>query len=167
MNGPGVEFAIVAPVPGEYVRSGADVAAEQGFVAFGSRKWGRFREVDRLGAGRRVPVLIYLSHEDDSAKLTFQVTWVGWYIDHVNRQNGAHPEGMKHRPPSTADHPADNIGFWAIFWHAAGVRELPPGQHPPISSLEGYKSGYWRKNHPPRGPEIVAMPLSLRLEAPA
>src|SRR3546814_3455129 len=56
-----------------YLQSGADIAHKAGFVAFGSRKWELFRKVDELRGGVRVPVLIYPSHEDVPAKLSFVV----------------------------------------------------------------------------------------------
>ena len=155
---PLIDFALLAPVPEEHLLTGRDVAAKEGFVAFGSRKWELFREVDRLRQGQEVPVLIYPSHEDVAAKLTFAVAWTGWYSGHVNSKMGAHPDGMKYRPPSTATHPGDNSGHWAVFWH---VRDLSRRRGKPvgISSLESYKRpGFWRMDAPPIGPEVVARP---------
>lgn len=156
-----VDFAILAPVPSVHLESGLSVVVEQGFVAFGSMKWQLFREADKLRMDRPVPVLIYPSHESKLAKLTFNVTWLGWYIGHVTSRGGAHPDGMKYRPESTTNNPSDNSGHWAIFWHVKGLRELPREQQLPISSLESYKSGYWRKYYAPRGPEIVARPCGI------
>lgn len=56
------DFAILAPVPLEHLQSGRDVAAREGFVAFGSKEWELFRRVDELRHGRTVPVLLYPSH---------------------------------------------------------------------------------------------------------
>ena len=155
---PLIDFAIIAPVPEEHLLSGRDVAAKDGFVAFGSRKWELFREVDRLREGQEVPVLIYPSHEDVEVKFTFGIAWTAWYIGHVDSARGAHPAGMKHRPPTTAAHPADNSGHWAVFWHVRDLARLR-GKPVPISSLESYKRpGFWRMNAPPIGPEVVARP---------
>lgn len=156
---PLIDFAILAPVPEEHLVSGEAVAAKEGFVAFGSRKWELFREVDRLREGQDVPVLIYPSHEDAKAKLTFVVAWTGWYRGHVPSRTGAHPDGMKFRPPTTAAYPTDNSGFWGVFWHVRDLAQLPPGSTVAISSLESYKKpGFWRMNAPPLGPEVVARP---------
>ena len=57
------DFAILAPVPLEYLVSGEGIAEKEGFVAFGSRKWELFRQVEKLRNGAPVPVLIYPSHE--------------------------------------------------------------------------------------------------------
>ena len=59
-----VSFAILAPVPEEHLKSGLDVVAAEEFVAYGSRKWEFFREVDSLRGDEHVPVLIYPSYED-------------------------------------------------------------------------------------------------------
>lgn len=65
---------------------------------------------------------------------------------------------MKYRPESTARHAGDNSGHWGVFWHLAGLRELPIGKRSPISSFQSHASGTWRKNAPPRGPELVELP---------
>lgn len=158
MTESGLDFAILAPVPLAHLRSGAGVAEREGFVAFGSMKWEVFEKADRLRRGQPVPVLIYPSHENDPGRLTFNVAWIGCYVGHVRSIGGAHPEGMRYRPPSTGANPSDNIGHWAIFWHVKNLRELPEANRCTISSLESYGTGYWRKSHPPRGPEIVARP---------
>jgi len=153
-------FAILAPVPEEHLVSGMVVAAETGFVAYGTRKWELLREVDNRREGDPVPVLIYPSHEDVPARDTFVVTWFGWYTGHVDSKNGAHPQGMTHRPETTAQYAADNKGLWAAFWHVESLRRLPPDKRLPISKI-GTIAGGWRKNAPPRGPELVALPEIL------
>src|SRR5690242_500641 len=92
-----IDFALLAPVPEEHLLDGRGVAVTKGFVAFGSRKWELFREIDRLRDGQDVPVLIYPSHEDVELKLTFVVAWTAWYVGHVSSRMGAHPDGMKYR----------------------------------------------------------------------
>jgi hypothetical protein len=158
-----VDFAILAPVPMEHLESGRGVAAKEGFVAFGSMKWEFFRRVDELRHGRKVPVLLYPSHEDVPAKLSYLVAWFGWYTGHVDSVGGAHPLGMRHRPPTTGQYNSDNIGHWAVFWHVAGLRKWPKERHRPISEIETVKGG-WRMNAPPRGPELVAAPYDLSNE---
>lgn len=98
------DFSILAPVPLEHLQSGGAIASATGFVAFGSRKWELFRKVDELRGGARVPVLIYPSHEDVVAKLSFVVSWLGWYVGCEESGNGKHSKGMTHRPPTTGQY---------------------------------------------------------------
>lgn len=151
------DFAILAPVPLEHLQSGADIARNTGFVAFGSRKWELFRQVDELRGGAPVPVLIYPSHEDMAVKVSFIVSWIGWYIGCEESGSGRHSKGLSHRPPTTGQYGSDNQGHWAVFWHVRELRELSPDQRLPISAIQTVKGG-WRKSAPPRGPELVAMP---------
>jgi hypothetical protein len=157
-------FAILAPVPLEHLRSGLDVAAIHDKVAYGTRKWELFRQVEALREGQPVAMLIYPSHEDELAKSNFIVSWFGWYVSSIDGIGGAHPEGMKYRPPSTAAYPSDNKGHWANFWHVKGLRELPPDKRLPIGKIQGFKGG-WRKTAPPRGPELVTLPELLSYES--
>ena len=150
-------FAILAPVPLEHLNSGLDTERAAGEVAFGTRKWELLRKVDELRGGLPVAVLIYPSHEDEESKLTYKVGWFGWYTHHVDSKNGAHPDGMRFRPQSTAAYDTDNKGHWASFWHVTGLRQLPSNLARPIGKLQGFAGG-WRKNAPPRGPELVALP---------
>lgn len=151
------DFAILAPVPLEHIESGQTIAEEKGFVAFGSRKFEFFREIEQRREGAPVPVLLYPSHEDDQAKLTFLVSWIGWYIGSEETHNGRHSLGMDHRPPTTERYDSDNRGHWAVFWHVSQLHSLPTKDRFPISKLQTVKGG-WRKNAPPRGPELVAVP---------
>lgn len=154
------DFSILAPVPLEHIQSGAEIASNTGFVAFGSRKWELFRKVDELRDGARVPVLIYPSHEDVPAKDSFIVSWVGWYVGCEESGNGKHSKGMTHRPPTTGQYTSDNQGHWAVFWHVCDLHELPAAKRLPISAIQTVKGG-WRKSAPPRGPELVATPSTL------
>lgn len=154
------DFAVLAPVPLEHLQSGREVAQQTGFVAFGTKKWELLRKIDDLSGGLPVPALIYPSHEGVPAKESFLVCWFGWYVGHAESRGGAHPSGMKHRPPTTAQSPGDNTGHWAAFWHVEGLRELPKEKQMPIGKIGTVKGG-WRKDAPPRGPELVALPEIL------
>jgi hypothetical protein len=156
------DFSILGPVPLEHLQSGRAIASATGFVAFGSRKWELFRKVDELRGGARVPVLIYPSHEDVAAKLSFVVSWLGWYVGCEESGNGKHSKGMAHRPPTTGQYTSDNQGHWAVFWHVCDLHELPAAQRLPISAIQTVKGG-WRKTAPPRGPELVATPSTLEV----
>jgi hypothetical protein len=155
-----MDFAILAPVPLEHLESGRQIAADQGYVAFGSRKWELFRDIDERRQGWPVPVLIYPSHEDGPVKTSFLVSWTGWYVGSEESGTGAHSKGMTHRPPTTGSYASDNKGHWAVFWHVRSLAELPKEQRLPISSLQTVKFG-WRRNAPPRGPELVAIPSTI------
>jgi len=154
------DFAILAPVPLEHLQSGVQIAQDTGFVAFGSRKWELFRKIDQMRAGNPVPVLIYPSHEDVPASASFIVSWKGWYLGSEEAPKGRHSTGMTHRPPTTGQYEGDNHGHWAVFWHIQSLTELPPAQRLPISSIQTITSG-WRKEAPPRGPELVAPPSTI------
>ncbi|SFP37201.1 hypothetical protein SAMN05216330_10719 [Bradyrhizobium sp. Ghvi] len=156
------DYSILAPVPLEHLLSGAEIASNAGFIAFGSRKWELFRKVDELRGGAPVPVLIYPSHEDLPAKDSLIVSWVGWYVGCEESSNGKHSMGMTHRPPTTGRYTSDNRGHWAVFWHVRDLHELPATQRLPISAIQTVKGG-WRKSAPPRGPELVATPSTLEL----
>lgn len=157
------DFAILAPVPLEHLDSGLIVARREGLVAYGTMKWELLGKVDGMRKGARVAVLMYPSHEDVPAKDSFVVSWFGWYEGSVYSVNGAHPDGMKYRPQSTAKYPADNRGHWAAFWHVKNLRALSADKQISIGKIQGYKGG-WRKDKPPRGPELVTLPEKLSYE---
>ncbi|MBI5949983.1 MAG: hypothetical protein HY875_17745 [Chloroflexi bacterium] len=160
-----LDFAILAPVPLEHLESGEEIARATGFVAFGSLKWELFRKADELRNGMPVPVLFYPSFDYESpGKLSYEATWAGWYVDSVESRGGAHPDGMRHRPPSTAKYRDDNEGHWAVFWHVRDLTRLE--QSIPITKLRGHAKGTWRKNSAPRGPELIEMPADFHLEPP-
>lgn len=156
-------FAILAPVPLEHLISGEEIAKSMGFVALGTRKWELLRKIDEMREGLPIPVLIYQSHEDDLVSLNLTVTWFGWYFEHKDSKNGAHPEGMKYRPKSTEKYELDNKGYWAAFWHVRDLRRLPAEKQIAIGKIKGIKGG-WRKDAPPRGPELVELPELLSYE---
>ena len=151
------DFAILAPIPLEHLESGQAIAEEKGFVAFGSRDWELFRGIDERREGAPVPVLIYPSHKDGPAKVTTTISWVGWYIGSEETPSGRHSLGMEHRPSSTGQYAADNIGHWAVFWHVRKLSPLAVKDCFKISELQTIKGG-WRKNAPPRRPALVAAP---------
>lgn len=156
-----IDFAILAPVPVFHLKSGADVATEHGYVAFGSMKWELFRELDKLRSGSDVAVLIYPSHEYDEAKFTFEVEWSGWYIGHVDDPlSKRNDERSGHRPRTTTG-PHDKPADWAVFWRVRDLCRLPSDHQVSIRELESFKSEYWLKNAPPRGPVLAVRPTWL------
>ena len=59
-----IDIALLAPVPLVHLEDGANICHEKGKVAFGSRSWEVFRELDELRKKQPVPVLIYASISD-------------------------------------------------------------------------------------------------------
>ena len=157
------EFAILTSVPLEHLVSGASVANETGFVAYGSKKWDFFRRVDELRNGAPVPVLIYPSYQVAGVRPSFKVSWVGNYIGSEESGNGQHSSGLLHRPPSTFKYSTDNNGHWAVFWHVQGLKELEPVHQINISDIMTI-AGKYRKGAPPRGPEMIELPSEIAVQ---
>ena len=150
-------IALLAPVPLEHLLDGAEVTEREGRVAFGSRAWELFRKLDALRSGLAVDVYIYASHTE--APPHFEATWYGRYIGHVDSINGAHPAGMRYRPPSTAKYPTDNQGHWAVFWEVKELRQLPSGKGIRLANLTGFgKSKAYGRGFVPEGPLIIEHP---------
>jgi hypothetical protein len=88
-----------------------------------------------------------------------EVSWYGRFIRQVDAKNGAHPDGMRFRPPSTAANPSDNKGHWALFWEVDSLRELKPEERIPTGQFVGYETGKaYKNNFVPEGPLLVAKP---------
>lgn len=126
-------------------------------MAFGSRAWEVFRKLDQLREGRPVDVYIYASHSPGA--VIFEVSWHARYIGHVESINGAHRQGMRFRPPSTAKYVDDNLGHWAIFWEVEQLRELAREKRIPTGELTGFdKHKSYKQHFVPEGPIIVNHP---------
>ncbi len=150
-------IALLAPVPLVHLQDAVDVCEAQGKVAFGSRAWEVFRQLDLERNGAPVDVYIYASMGRTADRL--EASWHGRYIGHVEAKNGAHPDGMRFRPPSTAVNPSDNKGYWAVFWEVDSLRELAPEDRIPTGEFIGYDSGKaYKKNFIPEGPLLVTKP---------
>jgi len=54
-----LHFAILAPVPLLRLQSGLAVCSKEGLVAFGTRKWEFFRDLDQRRDDQPVAALIY------------------------------------------------------------------------------------------------------------
>ena len=150
-------IALLAPVPLEHLLDGKTVAETTGRVAFGSRAWQVFRELDSLRKGMPVDVYIYASHSAEHRD--FEVSWHARYLGHVDSIMGAHPEGMKYRPPSTGQYPSDNSGHWAVFWEVEDLQPLPKDQQTSLGDLTGFgKKKAYGHAFPPEGPLLIEHP---------
>jgi len=157
MHSTASHIALLAPVPLEHLQDGTDICKREGRVAFGSRAWELFRELDLQRKGMLVDVYIYPSQK--SVARGFHASWHGIYIGHVESQNGAHPEGMRVRPPSTAKYSEDNIGYWAVFWEVTNLRELSTAERIPLSYLTGFgKPKAYKVGFIPEGPLLIEHP---------
>jgi hypothetical protein len=154
-------IALLAPVPLEHLDSGKVIAETEGKVAFGSMKFELFRKLDVLRTGMPVDVYIYASHSD--GQRDFEVSWRGRYIGHVvSDPPGAHPNGMKYRPASTANYPNDNSGHWAVFWEIEDLRPLLPEEGITLASFTPFdgKKPYGHA-FPPEGPLLIEHPVGV------
>lgn len=149
--------ALLAPVPLEHLIDGKKKSDIEGRVAFGSRVWELFTELDTLREGMPVDVYIYASH--DGGHRDFEVSWHARYVRHVNSEMGAHPDGMRYRPESTGKYPNDNSGHWAVFWEVEDLQKLPKEQHMSLAQFTGYgKKKAYGHAFPPEGPLLVEHP---------
>jgi len=154
-----IDFAILAPIPLEHLAPAAKVAGAVGYVSFGSYKFELFAQIDAMRRNEHVPVIIYPSHESDIVHTSFRISWRGWYIGYVGDYDEKRRDELSgHRPLTTQQYENDNAIGWPVFWRVSGLQQLAPEHHKRIADLSSYKTGFWRKNSPPRGPEIVARP---------
>lgn len=149
--------ALLAPVPLEHLIDGKKKSDIEGRVAFGSRVWELFTELDTLRKNMPVDVYIYASH--GGGNRDFEVSWHARYVRHVNSEMGAHPDGMRYRPESTGKYPNDNSGHWAVFGEVEDLQKLPKEQHMSLAQFTGYgKKKAYGHAFPPEGPLLVEHP---------
>lgn len=122
------DIALLTPVPLEHLTDGADVARERGKVAFGSRAFEVFRNLDGLRKELPVDVYIYASHAEGRPK--FEVSWHGAYVGVVENPRAS---DLDYRPPSTLGE--ENLGYWALYWHVQNLRQVPSEERIPIREL--------------------------------
>ena len=157
-KGPKVTHAaLLAPVPEEHLVDGVEVATRHGHVAYGSRAWEVFRELDRLREGAPIPVYIYASWA--STPVGNKVTWQGLYTGHVESRAGSYPGDVRHRPPSTQQYTEDVSGYWAVFWHVRELRHLPRDEWIDVADIRNFKTQKrYGRSFTPEGPIIVGHP---------
>lgn len=140
---------LLAPVPAAHLEDGVEVCQREGEVAFGSRAFDVFLELDALRKDQPIEAYIYASHDHErtgGAK-------VSWQARYIRRESallgGSHPDPHRFRPPSTWAE--DGQGYWLLFWHVADLRRLPPDQQIWTSDFRDRKHG--RRAPEPYGPE--------------
>lgn len=149
-------IALLAPVPIEHLISGKEVCGREGKIAFGSNVFELFRELDNERAGLEVDVFFYASK---SGAVDQTVSWHGVYVGNVESIGGAHPDGMRFRPPTTARYPEDNSGHWGIFYEVRELKELGDDDRLAVSDLTGYGKGRrYKDDFPPRRPYLIEHP---------
>jgi hypothetical protein len=150
------EVALLAPVPLEHLKSAYEHFPRGHKIAFGSRAFDVFHEMDNLRKGRAAEVYLYASHSGEMGRPC--VTWRARYTGYVDSVDGAHPRDMEFRPPSTLKYPGDNSGYWALFWEVEGLEPLN-GASIPIARLRGYrKKGFYKPTFVPEGPLLIERP---------
>lgn len=160
-----VSFALLSPVPDEHLESGVAVAADTGYVCYGSNAWELFRELDELRGDQHVPVLFYASYDDAAVKASFKISYLGWYIGHVaSDADKRADDAAKHRPETVDKYRGehDSPHHWALFWRVRDLSKLAGTDCVSIGTLQSYKSGNKRLDKPPRGPSIVVRPAWLK-----
>lgn len=141
------DFALLAPVPLVHLESAEKL---KGPVAFGSRAYDCFAQIEALRGGDDVEVYLYASRPEGR---DFTVRWHARYIGFVPAVNGLHPNPEGRRPSTTESDSADSLLFWEI-------EDLKPlGSPIPISALQGFKSKKpYGKSFPPHGPILIKHP---------
>lgn len=150
-------IALLAPVPEEHLIDGAEVCSKEGKVAFGSRAFLVFVELDELRQGEPVDVYIYSSHRERSGPA--QATWTARYQGFVKSVNGAHPEGSRYRPPSTFKYESDNKGHWGLFWEVTDLRQVHEDEVILVRDMRGWRhKTKYDRFFIPEGPLIIEQP---------
>lgn len=147
-------IALLAPVPEEHLISGLEKCYAAGKIAFGSRAFQVFRDLDEVRG--EDPVDVYIYGSGGSKFGPPKVRWHARYVGHVDAKAGGHPDGMQYRPDSTKRYGTDNVGHWAVFWEVVELRQLKNEDSIPMNMFRGWQT---RKNYVssfvPEGPILV------------
>jgi hypothetical protein len=144
-------IALLAPVPLEHLESGLTLKDKVAFGSCGNRALKLFNKLDKERAGMDVDVYIYAS----PAQCDFEASWSARYIRSVLSVNGAHPDGMKYRPESTASDTESDV-----FWEVKDLKRLPPEERILVSTLTGFgsKKKAYSPTFAPRSPLLINHP---------
>ena len=149
-------FALLAPVPHVHLESAEETLKAHGSVAFGSRAFDVFGDLNALIQQHGVPsvnVYIYASHKKEDDALV--VSWKGRYqgiCDPLKLDPKLRPDSAKHED---ADKKFETR--WLLYWLVSDLQRLPPSQQVNISDFVSYPTKMGRdKWYIPRGPELVS-----------
>ena len=146
-------IALLAPVPLVHLISGCTTAENEGKVAFGSRAWEVFRQLDNERKDLPVDVYIYASHSDDRRAVA---SWRARYVRKVETSTGVYPDDPRYRPPSTAN---DDQDHFALYWEVEDLHRLPDHEHIGLTNFTGYgKKRAYGRDFVPEGPLLVEHP---------
>lgn len=148
---------LLAPVPAAHLEDGQEVCQREGEVAFGSRAFDVFLELDGLRQEQPIEAYIYASH-DHGRTGGAKVSWQARYIRREGALlGGSHPDPQRFRPPSTWAE--DGQGYWLLFWHVSDLRRLSPDEQIWTSEFRDRKHGRKaREPYAPEGPMIKLYP---------
>jgi hypothetical protein len=152
------DIALLAPVPKEHLDEAVKTVQKAKRVAFGSRNWDIFSNLDQKRDGKPVDVYIYESY--GSGQYDFRVSWHARYLQNVGAINGAHPDKMTFRPASTAKYLGDNEGGdWLVFWEVDSLHELPEQNRIHVGAFTPFgKKKPYGNSFVPRGPMMIQHP---------
>lgn len=151
-------IALLAPVPKEHLDDGKTTATTNGKVAFGTRAYDVFLKLEQEREGK--PVEVYIYESEGNGAYNFRVSWHARYLGYAPASNGAHPDGMKFRPASTAKYVGDNEGGdWLLFWEVDRLEEIPESERMHVGEFVAYaKKKPYGNSFAPRGPILVNRP---------
>ena len=154
-----LNLALLAPVPEEHLVAGRECCLVNGSVAFGSRDFEVFRQLDAQLSGAPCDVLIYASWPLTPVSGPPAVTWIATYLRTVDaRLDGSPPPGI-FRPSSTEKYPGDSKGHWAVYWEVTHLAPLPKEAHLRVHTLRGLASSKrYLKTFRPERPLIISAP---------
>ncbi|MES2846450.1 MAG: hypothetical protein V4747_15630 [Pseudomonadota bacterium] len=127
------DVSILAPVPLEHLTSALETVDHVGRVAFGTRAWKVFDEVDAVRKGQQVTVYIYPSHSQFSGMP--KVRWMANYVQQVDGRAGKHPKGLDYRPEST--HGSLEEQQNPRYWEVTDLRPLAPEHYLGMDRFKG------------------------------
>ena len=149
------DVALLTPVPFDHLQSGQRVCQTAGKVAFGSRAFETFHELDKLRNGLTVAVYIYASHTP--MPIGSQVSWQAHYIGFKPSEELPRNYEELYRPPTTQGPADDTRDFWPFFWEVVDLQPLPTSIPIHQFSGQGRKRPY-QKNFVPEGPLLIEYP---------
>jgi hypothetical protein len=152
------DVALLAPVPEEHLTSGLGNCHNHGKVAFGSRAFETFYELEHMRRGLTVDVYIYASHTKNP--IGCQVSWRAIYIGFIKSEDlpSKHEDYEDlYRPETTKQYSDDTRLYWPLFWEVTDLQEI--ATHIPIHQFTGRgRKRPYQKIFVPEGPLLIEYP---------